>query len=679
PATRTEIAVARLYGELLAAGAVAAGDSFFGLGGHSLLATRLVALLRRDLGVTVPVAAVFDAPTVAELAAAVDRALDRAAEGGAPDDVLPPVRTVSDRPARIPLTASQRSIWFAHIMSGASAGSEGASGAGVIEVALRLDGPVDAHALEAALGDVVARHEALRTVFEVDGGVPVGTVLAARARDLVLDRVTADDPQAARAQRMRRPFELIGGELLRAALISGSSGTVLQLLVHHLVIDHASFATVIDDLFAAYRARVAGMPPADVPAAQQFPDYALWQAEVFSSAAGRREVEQTVAVLRGAPDEIPARHDHPRRLSHAFAAGHRVTFTVPADVRARLKSLADRSGATEFMIGQAAAAVLLHRHAGGEDLVVGTPAAGRTDPATESMVGLLANMIALRTPVTADAGLADVLRAARASALDALRHQAAPFEAVVDALAPQRRPGRNPVFQTMVHVRDDSAAAAPRAVTDRLTAAPLPTDFDVALIDLSLSLFANADGGWDGMVIASPTVYAAETAAVLADGLQAVLAAMAADADVTVGSLDLPGLAGGAGVGEDETGGAATGSTGSPETVAKLIDILEELLGVAGVEPGDNFFAVGGDSVTSLQWSARAAADGLALTPQMVFETATIDELAAAVDAAGGSSVADGETPLAAPEPAPPSAPMSASGLGPDQLAALQTAWKGNA
>ncbi|MDF0529307.1 amino acid adenylation domain-containing protein [Tsukamurella sp. 8F] len=672
PATRAERAVAALFAELLGIDDVTAEDSFFERGGHSLLATRLVALLRRDSGVALPVRAVFDAPTVESLAALVERAAD----GGDTDSALPPVRPAQTRPDTIPLTASQRSVWFAHVMSGAAAATTGETvAAGTIEVAIALEGEVDADELEAALGDVVARHESLRTVLEQGegaDGVPVARVLGDRMVEL--ERVTAADVTAMRAELARRPFELLGGNLLRAALIAPVQGEpVLQLLVHHVVVDHASFAVILDDLYAAYRARVGGLETND-PAPPQFPDYALWQADVFGSATGRREVEHWVSALSGLPAEIPAGHDHARRLTHAFAPGHRAHFTVSAKTRNLLHAWGDRNGATEFMIGQAALAVLLHRHGGGTDIAVGTPAAGRIDAATESMVGLLANMVALRTRVSPDSTLDDVLAAARSAALDAFSHQAAPFELVVDALGPPRLPGRNPVFQTMLHVRDDAAALAPVPVSDRLTARGLPSDFDVALVDLSVSLFAASDGGWDGMVIASPTVYQADTADRLAAGMLAVLEAMASGETATVGGLDLPDL--GSPHAAEAAEAARVVAEGSAETAARLIALLEELLGLDGIESGDGFFAVGGDSVTSLQWAARAAAEGLPLTPQMVFECATIGELAAAVDAAAAGDEVD-HPPVA--EPAQPSAPMSASGLGADQLAALRAAWKGDA
>ncbi|ADG80881.1 Amino acid adenylation domain protein OS=Tsukamurella paurometabola (strain ATCC 8368 / DSM/ CCUG 35730 / CIP 100753 / JCM 10117 / KCTC 9821 / NBRC 16120/ NCIMB 702349 / NCTC 13040) OX=521096 GN=Tpau_4320 PE=4 SV=1 [Tsukamurella paurometabola] len=682
PATATERTVAAAVARLLdrPATEIAATDSFFVLGGHSLLVTRLVAQLRAESGIELSVRAVFDGPTVEQIAAAID-------VGAGGELRLPLLARHATLPDTVPLTASQRSIWFAAALA---AGVDAAPGAGVIEAAVRLDGPVDAEALAAALGDVVARHDSLRTVFSTDDGVPTARVLGSWTPELPTVRV-AEDPAGARAAFLARPFPLEGAPMLRAQLLVTGTATVLQVVVHHLVTDHRSMEILVDDLFAAYRARTLGAPVA-APPAHRFADHALWQAEVFGSESGRAAVDAVAAGLRDLPGQIPALHDHPRRAELTLTRGHRAVFHVEPALRARLREVAQRHGATEFVLADAALAVVLHRVAGGRDIAIGTAASARTEPALDAMAGLIANMVVLRTTVRPESTLADVLDSARSAAALAFDRQQVPFELVVDAVAPERGPGRNPLFQTVLHVRDDAAVLAPRTVAPGLGATRLPMDFDVALVDLAVSLFGTPDGGYDGAVIAGPAVYTAATAARLADAVARVLAAFvdpATRVDAVLPELGVrtepvaPLLDAAADCARTDFG--TTGSAlSAEEALSQLLDILSELLGVPGITADDNYFAVGGDSVTSLQFAARATAIGVPVTPQLVFATATLGELVAAATAAGpGPATPDGadaaapaSTTGAAPVSTTGAAAMSASGLDADQLAALTAAWK---
>ncbi|MFD9550706.1 amino acid adenylation domain-containing protein [Nocardia salmonicida] len=692
PATATERKVCALFGALFSLDEVSAEDSFFELGGHSLLAARLVAQVRAEFGVELDVRVVFDSPTPAALAAnlvarflaefdidldAVDNDFDDAPAATesetAPADTGRPAIGGRPRGERVPLSYSQLAMWFQYRM-------EGAGSVGNLPLAMRFDGALDIAALRAALDDVVARHESLRTTFPEHDGVPYQVVHPAAPVPLPVREIASDQLTEALAEIADYHFTLDGELLIRAELLVLDADThVLSLLVHHIVADHASFGVLLDDLTTAYRARCElGGAPSWAALPVQFADYALWQRELFDQAApsafATDQIDYWRAALADVPEEIAVAHDR-QRPPVLGKRGEVVNFSLPAAVRSGLESLAIRSGATEFMVCQAAVATLLHALGGGTDITLGTPVAARTDPATTAMIGLFANMVVLRNDLSNAPTLHDTVLRARNVVLDANAHQELPIERLVEALNPRRSRSRNPLFQSMIHFRgaDWAPTTLPFASSGDTTVTVLPADFDVSFLDLNLSLNVTADGGMDVRVVVNADLYDPATAALIADALAATLRAFAETPDLPVADLrvlpaaDLERLL--APPAALAASAVATGAATDSETERTLIALIEELLEIDEVEGDDNFFALGGDSVISIQWSARADALGLPLSPQMVFECATITELAAAVDAAAG-----GATRAEEPEQVS-HAPMSASGLESDALSALTAAW----
>ncbi|WP_084523107.1 non-ribosomal peptide synthetase [Nocardia inohanensis] len=695
PATATERRLCAIFGALFGLERVGAEDSFFELGGHSLLAARLVAQIRAEFGLELDVRIIFDTPTAAGLAEvlverfrtefeidldSMDDDFDEDAEielvaADSVTSTIPgrPQLAERVRPEYLPLSYSQLAMWFQYRM-------EGASAVGNLPFAVRLDGELDVAALTAALGDVVARHEALRTTFVEREGVPYQVVQATVEVPFEIAEISADGLDAALAEIADYRFTVESEPLLRARLlVLGARERVLSLLVHHIVADHASLGILLEDLVTAYRARVeTGRAAQWTPLTVQYPDYVLWQHEAFDTGAdgkpsvfGQAELDHWRTALAGLPDEIDVAHDRPRP-SVLGKRGEVAAFVLSADRRARLTALAEQSGATEFMLYEAIVATLLHKLGGGEDIALGTPVAARTEAAVAPLIGLFANMAVLRNDVSGNPTLRETVRRGRDVVLDAHAHQELPIERLVEALNPPRSRSRNPLFQSMLHFRGADWAPATMSLGGDTTATVLPVEFDVSFLDLNLSLNVTADGGLDVRVVANADLYEPETVRSIADALAATLDAYATAPDTTVADLVVlpaaelerllaipaPDAAANAGVAE-----------ANPETIRTLVTLLEELLEIDDVDPEDNFFALGGDSVISIQWSARATALGLNVTPQLVFEHMTIAELAAAADAAG---------PVAAqPDTAPQeeSAPMSASGLDDAALAALTASW----
>ncbi|EIC70974.1 non-ribosomal peptide synthetase [Mycobacteroides abscessus] len=687
PVTPTERRMCAIYSHLFGKERVGLDDSFFELGGHSLLAARLVAQIRAQFGIDLTVRAVFDRPTPAGLAEQLvtyfreefeieldELDLDESDEmEAAPQDGRPDL-VAAERPERLPLSSSQLSMWFECQM-------EGVTDIGNMWLALRFDGPLQTPALIAALNDVVARHEALRTNIAIHEGAPYQIVHPSRELAVPILRSSPEGLSDTLAELRHHIFGLETESLIRPAIIELSAQEhVLALVVHHIVVDHASFTVIVDDLIAAYRARLEGQAPQWDPQPVQYADYVLWQRDAFApdSEFGQAEVNFWRQQLAGVPTEIAVAHDR-ARPQILGKRGEVAKFVMEPERRQALTRMAEQRGVTEFMVYQAALAVVLHRLGGGTDIVIGSPVAARVHPHVAKLVGLFANMVALRNDLSGDPSLRSVLERSRDATLNAHAHQELPIEKLVEAVNPVRSLSWNPLFQTMVNFRgaDWGTAARDVTVSGETTVVPLPMEVDVSYLDLNFALNVTPLGGLDVSVVANADLYDHETTRMIAQALDTAFDAFVNNQESRVSEIVLLPADAMAQLMAPPAAAVEPVTTpsveGSEETKLVLISILEELLEISDVDPEDNFFALGGDSVISIQWSTRAAERGLAMTPQMVFECATIAQLAGAVDAAD-RVVTEGDSHLVAPPVQ--SAPMSASGLSADALAELTASWQ---
>lgn len=687
PVTPTERRMCAIYSHLFGKERVGLDDSFFELGGHSLLAARLVAQIRAQFGIDLTVRAVFDRPTPAGLAEQLvtyfreefeieldELDLDESDEmEAAPQDGRPDL-VAAERPERLPLSSSQLSMWFECQM-------EGVTDIGNMWLALRFDGPLQTPALIAALNDVVARHEALRTNIAIHEGAPYQIVHPSRELAVPILRSSPEGLSDTLAELRHHIFGLETESLIRPAIIELSAQEhVLALVVHHIVVDHASFTVIVDDLIAAYRARLEGQAPQWDPQPVQYADYVLWQRDAFApdSEFGQAEVNFWRQQLAGVPTEIAVAHDR-ARPQILGKRGEVAKFVMEPERRQALTRMAEQRGVTEFMVYQAALAVVLHRLGGGTDIVIGSPVAARVHPHVAKLVGLFANMVALRNDLSGDPSLRSVLERSRDATLNAHAHQELPIEKLVEAVNPVRSLSWNPLFQTMVNFRgaDWGTAARDVTVSGETTVVPLPMEVDVSYLDLNFALNVTPSGGLDVSVVANADLYDHETTRMIAQALDTAFDAFVNNQESRVSEIVLLPADAMAQLMAPPAAAVEPVTTpsveGSEETKLVLISILEELLEISDVDPEDNFFALGGDSVISIQWSTRAAERGLAMTPQMVFECATIAQLAGAVDAAD-RVVTEGDSHLVTPPVQ--SAPMSASGLSADALAELTASWQ---
>jgi amino acid adenylation domain-containing protein len=447
PLTPTQEIVAGVWSDLLGAGDVGPDDDFFALGGHSLLATRVVSRVRQAFGVELPIRAVFEEPTLARFAELVDAAVRAGA--GATD--APPIVAVP-RDGDVPASFAQERLWVLQRMDPESPAYN-------MPTALRIAGALDASALERALGELVARHEALRTVFAELDGAPVQHVLPpAPFRLAVVD--ASDVPPAERdavAARMAaesavRPFDLAAGPLFRASLARLAEGDHLLLMnVHHAVSDGWSMGVIFRELSELYTAFRAGKESPLAPLAVQYPDFSVWQREWLRGEALERQVGYWRERLAGAPALLQLPTDRPRPAVQGHGGGT-VVRVLPRELLERAEALSRHEGATLFMVLLAAFNVVLGRLAGQDDVVVGTPIAGRTRHETEGLIGLFLNTLALRTRLDGDPSFRELLARVREATLGAYAHQDVAFERLLEELRPERSLSHSPIFQVMLNL-----------------------------------------------------------------------------------------------------------------------------------------------------------------------------------------------------------------------------------
>ncbi|MFJ2708749.1 amino acid adenylation domain-containing protein [Streptomyces sp. NPDC087428] len=408
-----------------------------------------------------------------------------------------------------------------------------------VPVAFAVRGPFDTYAFGRALDALVARHEALRTVFRTaEDGTPAQRVSAAgRVRPAIHRDVPAGRVDSLIRAEAARPFDTAAGPLLRCAVYAVDDGSHRVLLVaHHLVCDGWSLGLILDGLSEGYghESRGSAYRPAELPL--QFPDYAAWQRERTADGAFEASVEHWADRLRGAPTAVELPLDRPRPPVRT-AAGGTERFLLGAGIRERLAEVASAQGATPFMTVFAVYTAFLSRLSGGEDLVVGYPASGRERPELQEMVGMLTNTLALRVDVSGDPSLDELTRRVRASLLAAQPHQDAPFEAVVDTLAPVRETSHDPVVQVALSYEDE---AAPGLRLAGATTERLALTLDTAKFDFHLFVER-----WDDLLAAQfiyrSDLFEAATVRRWTDNFRTLLAGLLADPSAPLSAVELVG------------------------------------------------------------------------------------------------------------------------------------------
>ncbi|MFE9749522.1 amino acid adenylation domain-containing protein [Saccharothrix saharensis] len=430
----------------------------------------------------------------------------------------------------IPLSFTQRRLWF---LSRAEPGATYN-----IPIALRVRGDLDVAALRVALGDVVARHEVLRTAYPEVDGEPCQDVRPAAPVDLPVAVVPADGLVPALAEAARHVFDLTAAPPLLARLFRvDGDDAVLLVLLHHIAGDGGSTGPFTRDLETAYAARRAGLVPDFAELPVQYADYTYWQQDLLGDpddpdSRFARQVRHWARALADLPVEVGFPADRPRPAT----AGHRgdsVPLTVPAPVHRALADLAADTGATLFMVAQAAVAALITRHGGGADVPLGTAVAGRSDEALDDLVGFFVNTLVLRTDTSGDPTFAELVARVRDTGLTAYSHQDVPFERIVEELNPPRSLSRHPLFQVMlVHGTEGTPATAAGSFT------PMALGTGAVKFDMTIGFRERPDGlriDWDYSV----DLFDRSTVAAFGRRLVRLLTAAAADPHTRIGALPL--------------------------------------------------------------------------------------------------------------------------------------------
>jgi amino acid adenylation domain-containing protein len=528
PRTPVEAEVAGLWREVLGVAEVGVHDDFFELGGHSILGTQMVSRLRDTLGVELPLRRLFETPTVAGVAAWIE------AEGRAAVPAAPPLAP-APRGGRLSLSFAQERLWFLEQL-------EPGSPAYTIAGALRIRGPLDRGALERSLGEILRRHEALRTSFANVEGEPVPRVAAPAGLALEVQDLATLGPERSEAEARRlaqaeslRPFDLQKGPLFRARLLRlAAEDHALVLAMHHIVSDAWSLGVLVRELGALYRAFAAGEASPLPELTVQYADWAAWQRQWLGGAALERQLAYWRGQLAGGTPPLRLPTDRPRPPRRSAAGAHEV-FQLPAALGEGLKALARRERLTFFMTLLAAFQALLHRVTGQDDIAVGSPISGRSRSETEGLIGLFVNTLVLRTPLSGDPTFRELLARVRDVALGAYAHQDLPFEKLVSELHPERNPSVNPLFQVMFVLQN---APLPGLALPGLALEPLGFERGTARFDLTLFMWDDPRGPL-GALEYSTDVFDAPTVRRLLAAFRRLLEAMVASPDERVSRVGL--------------------------------------------------------------------------------------------------------------------------------------------
>ncbi len=560
PRTPREEILCGLFADVLGLPRTGADDNFFALGGHSLLATRLVSRVRAALGAELSMAALFEAPTPAALAGRLDAA------GTARHGV-----DRRERPAILPLSFAQRRLWFLDRFEEESAATYH------LAFELRLSGALDCSVLRAALTDVTARHESLRTVYPAGDGIPRQMIRAHPEVPFDVSALAPEELAAASAAEAARPFDLAEQPPLRAHLYRlGREEHALLLTVHHIAADGWSLDPLVRDLSAAFRARTAGDGSPAWPALPvQYADYALWQQRLLGddtdpTSPAARQLDYWRKTLDGLPAELSLPTDRPRPPVLSTCGGA-VELRLPAALHRRLRQLATDRRCTVFMVLQAGLAALLSRLGAGDDVPLGTAVAGRTDEALDGLVGFFVNTLVLRTDTSGNPLFDELLDRVRETDLAAFAHQDVPFERIVDAVSPDRSAARHPLFQVMLALQNN---VPPRPDLPGLDAQIRQLRTATAKFDLTFDLAERyaADGapaGVEGVVEYSTDLFDQTSVEDIATRYVRFLTAVADEPRLRVGEVDVLSSAERA-----QLLGAWTGETReiTPVTLADLVE-----------------------------------------------------------------------------------------------------------
>lgn len=436
PSNPTEELLANIWKEVLSLEKVGIHDNFFALGGHSLLATKVISRCRQTFAVEMPLQILFENPTIADLAAAITASQ------------IQHHQTIPQIPNRhsAPLSFAQYRLWFLEQL-------EPNNPAYIISKALRLKGQLNVSVLQESLNEISVHHEALRTNFiSSSDGSPIQIINSPRPVELTIVDLTQESENQEQIQNIlhqaaQRPFNLKSDLMLRVTLLQiNQEEYILLLVVHHIAADGWSLGILWQQLAAVYDAFLHEKPSPLSKLPIQYADFAIWQRQHLSGEVLEKQLTYWKTQLADATTVLELPTDYPRLPSQTYRGAAECLLLSPT-LSTSLTTLSRQTGATLFMTLLAAFGTLLHRHTGQEDILIGSPVAGRDRTEIEGLIGFFINTVVLRTNFSKHPNFQSLLSQVRQMALAAYAHQDTPFEKLVEELHCQRDLSRNPLFQ----------------------------------------------------------------------------------------------------------------------------------------------------------------------------------------------------------------------------------------
>ncbi|RKH38331.1 condensation domain-containing protein, partial [Corallococcus llansteffanensis] len=525
PRTELEAKLAAIWSDVLRIPQVGVKDNFFALGGHSLLATQVVSRVRTETGAELPLRALFEAPTVEALAKRLEKASRSTTMA---------MRSAAGAASR-PLSFAQQRLWFIDQL-------EPGTPLYNVPMAVRLEGELRQEVLEKALDEVMRRHEALRTTFAEENGQPIQVIhsetkLSLERVDLhAADARSRDEAARHRLEReVMKPFDLNRGPLVRALLLKlDAREHVLIVTMHHIVSDGWSMGVLVREVGALYAAFAEGRrsPLPELPV--QYADYAAWQRQELQGEALQREVDYWKQKLAAAPPMLELPTDRPRPAVRGNA-GALQSFLWPQALVQELSGLAQREGASLYMVLLAGWQALLSRYSGQTDLSVGSPIAGRTRSEVEGLIGFFVNTLVLRANVEPGQSFQALLKQVRETVLEAQEHQQVPFEKLVEALQPKRDRSYTPLFQVLLALQNLPMG---EARLPGVTLKPVELESKTSKFDLSI-VFVETPRGLDVLLEYSTELFEAGTIRRMVEHLRVLMEGVVAKPEEAVGRLPM--------------------------------------------------------------------------------------------------------------------------------------------
>ncbi|HCW0224045.1 TPA: pyoverdine non-ribosomal peptide synthetase PvdD [Pseudomonas aeruginosa] len=478
PGSELEQRIAAIWAEILGVERVGLDDNFFELGGHSLLATRVISRVRQEQQLDASLKALFERPVLEAFAQGLERTTDAVS-------TIP----LADRQQPLALSFAQERQWFLWQLEPESAAYH-------IPSALRLRGRLDVDALQRSFDSLVARHETLRTRFRLEGGRSYQQVQPAVSVSIEREQF-GEEGLIERIQAIVvQPFDLERGPLLRVNLLQlAEDDHVLVLVQHHIVSDGWSMQVMVEELVQLYAGYSQGLDVVLPALPIQYADYALWQRSWMEAGEKERQLAYWTGLLGGEQPvlELPFDRPRPARQSHR---GAQLGFELPRELVEAVRALAQREGASSFMLLLASFQALLYRYSGQADIRVGVPIANRNRVETERLIGFFVNTQVLKADLDGRMGFDELLAQARQRALEAQAHQDLPFEQLVEALQPERNASHNPLFQVLFNHQSEIRSVTPEVQLEDLRLEGLAWDSQTAQFDLTLDIQEDENGIW---------------------------------------------------------------------------------------------------------------------------------------------------------------------------------------